>query len=84
MSHERLVTSASPCIALQAHPDDFAPFVEDDLSFERYCSNMREDAAWGGHLELQALSLMLRRNICIHQASEIASIRRVRLHPSGE
>ena len=62
---------ALPCINLQAHPDDFAPFVEDDLSFERYCSNMREDAAWGGHLELQALSLMLRRNICIHQARKI-------------
>ena len=58
-----------PCVVLQAHPNDFAPFVEDELPFDRYCRNMREDAAWGGHLELQALSLMLRRNICIHQAS---------------
>ncbi|GJP41962.1 hypothetical protein CLOM_g1573 [Closterium sp. NIES-68] len=52
---------------LEAHEADFAPFVEDDMGFKEYCSGMRDDGTWGGHMELQAVSLLLKRNICIHQ-----------------
>lgn len=51
---------------MEAHADDFRPFVEDDVSFEEYCRNMRDDATWAGHMEVQATSLLLRRNLCIH------------------
>lgn len=50
---------------MAANSDDFAPFVECD--FALYCRKMRQDAAWGGNLELQALSMAYRTNISIHQ-----------------
>lgn len=37
-----------------AHPDDFAPFLEEDL--EGYARKMRDTAEWGGQLELTALA----------------------------
>ncbi|CAI5509893.1 unnamed protein product, partial [Closterium sp. Naga37s-1] len=55
---------------IEAHETDFAPFVEDDMGFKEYCSSMREDGTWGGHMELQAVSLLLKRNICIHQLQQ--------------
>ncbi|ORY68734.1 uncharacterized protein BCR38DRAFT_424177 [Pseudomassariella vexata] len=39
---------------MKAHPDDFAPFLEED--FEGYVAKMRDTAEWGGQLELAALS----------------------------
>ncbi|CAI7752004.1 unnamed protein product, partial [Closterium sp. NIES-54] len=55
---------------IEEHETDFAPFVEDDMGFKEYCSSMREDSTWGGHMELQAVSLLLKRNICIHQLQQ--------------
>ncbi len=37
------------------------------MPFNEYCSAMREDGTWAGHLELQATSLVTGCNICIHQ-----------------
>ncbi|KAK1959669.1 OTU-domain-containing protein [Colletotrichum eremochloae] len=36
------------------HPDDFAPFLEEDL--ETYARKIRDTAEWGGQLELAALA----------------------------
>ncbi|KAK1589726.1 uncharacterized protein LY79DRAFT_633953 [Colletotrichum navitas] len=36
------------------HPDDFAPFLEEDL--EAYTRKIRDTAEWGGQLELAALA----------------------------
>ncbi|KAK2000200.1 OTU-domain-containing protein [Colletotrichum falcatum] len=37
-----------------SHPDDFAPFLEEDL--EAYARKIRDTAEWGGQLELAALA----------------------------
>ncbi len=37
------------------------------MPFNEYCSAMREDGTWAGHMELQATSLVTGCNICIHQ-----------------
>ena len=46
--------------------DDFAPFVEDDVDFETYVEQMKEDAEWGGQIELTACSRLYSVNITIH------------------
>ncbi|CAL5070667.1 unnamed protein product [Urochloa decumbens] len=48
------------------HREDFEPFIEDEVPFEEYCDSMLKDGTWAGHMELQAASLLTRRNICIH------------------
>jgi OTU domain-containing protein 3 len=52
---------------VQEHREEFEPFVEDEVPFNEYCSAMREDGTWAGHMELQATSLVTGCNICIHQ-----------------
>lgn len=52
---------------IEAHRDDFEPFVEDDEPFDRYVARMRRGGTWGGHLELQAASLCYHANIFVHQ-----------------
>lgn len=39
---------------MEAHADDFAPFLEEDL--EGYARKMRDTAEWGGQLELMAVA----------------------------
>lgn len=51
------------------HRQDFEPFIEDDVPFDEYCQSMEKDGTWAGNMELQAASLVTRRNICIHQAN---------------
>lgn len=50
---------------IQAHPDDFIPFLpsltgEDGImsprEFEQYCTSIRDTAEWGGEPEILALS----------------------------
>ncbi|KAF8660377.1 hypothetical protein HU200_057959 [Digitaria exilis] len=48
------------------HREDFEPFIEDEVPFEDYCDSMLKDGTWAGHMELQAASLLTRKNICIH------------------
>ncbi|XP_021274700.1 OTU domain-containing protein 3 isoform X6 [Herrania umbratica] len=45
----------------------FEPFIEDDVPFDEYCQSMEKDGTWAGHMEVQAASLVTRRNICIHR-----------------
>jgi OTU domain-containing protein 3 len=54
------------CSHLQKHREEFEPFIEDEVPFEEYCDSMLKDGTWAGHMELQAASLLTRRNICIH------------------
>ncbi|KAI0134617.1 OTU-like cysteine protease [Xylariales sp. AK1849] len=39
---------------MEAHPEEFAPFLEED--FEGYVRKIRDTAEWGGQLELKALA----------------------------
>ncbi|KAI1104483.1 cysteine proteinase [Jackrogersella minutella] len=39
---------------MEAHPDDFAPFLEEPL--DGYARKIRDTAEWGGQLELSALA----------------------------
>mmetsp|Transcript_23366 Transcript_23366/g.59917 ORF Transcript_23366/g.59917 Transcript_23366/m.59917 type:complete len:391 (-) Transcript_23366:303-1475(-) len=55
---------------MRQRPDDFQPFIEDDEAFGDYLERMAQDGQWAGHLELQALSLLLRANINVHQAEQ--------------
>ena len=47
---------------------EFAPFVEDDESFDDYVARMASDGEWAGHLEVIAATSVLGYGICIHQA----------------
>lgn len=53
---------------LHAHRADFEPFLEED--FNEYCTRMRQPAAWGGHVEVQALARALGVNALIYQPAE--------------
>ena len=44
----------------------FAPFVEDDESFEEYVTRMQQDSEWGGNIEIQAMSLFYSADVVIH------------------
>ena len=55
---------------LALHQDTFAPFCEFDDSFSNYVERIRTSAdAWGGHVELRALSQALHRPIIVYSAS---------------
>uniref|UniRef100_A0A0E0DJW9 OTU domain-containing protein n=1 Tax=Oryza meridionalis TaxID=40149 RepID=A0A0E0DJW9_9ORYZ len=51
---------------IKEHHVDFEPFIEDEEPFDKYCDSMLEDGTWAGHMELQAASILTRKNICIH------------------
>ncbi|KTG03951.1 hypothetical protein cypCar_00005174 [Cyprinus carpio] len=61
---------------MRSHADDFLPFLTDPSSgdmytaeeFEKYCSDVADTAAWGGQLELKALSQVLQLPIEVVQA----------------
>ena len=60
---------------VRAHKDEYMPFFEiddDDKPFdeilEEYCDEMENTAAWGGDIELKALSTALKRSITVYCA----------------
>ncbi|XP_057684556.1 deubiquitinase OTUD6B [Corythoichthys intestinalis] len=61
---------------MRSHVDDFLPFLSNPDTgdtytaedFEKYCSEVEHTAAWGGQLELQALSKVLQLPIEVIQA----------------
>ena len=55
---------------MRSHSEDFQPFIEDDADFQGYLTKMSSLGAWGGNLELQALSMELQVNINIHRLNE--------------
>eukprot|EP01053_Blabericola_migrator_P008305 Blabericola_migrator_1__8304@NODE_430_length_8568_cov_132_492766_g339_i0_p3_GENE_NODE_430_length_8568_cov_132_492766_g339_i0NODE_430_length_8568_cov_132_492766_g339_i0_p3_ORF_typecomplete_len421_score94_38OTU/PF02338_19/3_6e27OTU/PF02338_19/6e02Peptidase_C65/PF10275_9/0_096Peptidase_C65/PF10275_9/0_0016XRN1_D2_D3/PF18334_1/2_6XRN1_D2_D3/PF18334_1/3_8e02_NODE_430_length_8568_cov_132_492766_g339_i071578419 len=58
---------------IQSQSEHFSAFLdEEDGSIEDYCSRMRQETSWGGHLEIQAFSLMKGVNVLIHQSSLVS------------
>jgi len=67
---------------MRDHAEQFIPFLEaeavegvdGDLDsvgrFEKYCDKVETTAAWGGQLELQALSKKLKRSITVYCAGK--------------
>lgn len=53
---------------LEEYRAEFEAFITED--FKRYCAKLREPAAWGGHVEAQALSRALGVNALIHVPNE--------------
>ena len=58
---------------LEQHEEEFSPFCEytqDIPSFRDYVDRIRNSADWGGHVELRALSLALKRPILVYSAQQ--------------
>ncbi|XP_039876107.1 deubiquitinase OTUD6B [Simochromis diagramma] len=61
---------------MRGHPDDFLPFLTNPSTgdmyttdeFEKYCSDVEHTSAWGGQLELRALTQVLHLPIEVIQA----------------
>ncbi|KAA0710480.1 OTU domain-containing protein 6B [Triplophysa tibetana] len=61
---------------MRSHIDDFLPFLTDPNTgdmftpdeFEKYCNDVSDTAAWGGQLELKAISQVLQLPIEVIQA----------------
>lgn len=61
---------------MQSHTDDFLPFLTNSATgemytrdeFEKYCNEVANTPAWGGQLELRALSHILKTPIEVIQA----------------
>jgi OTU domain-containing protein 6 len=56
---------------LEAHEADFSPFCElTDAApdYGAYVDRVRSSADWGGHLELRALSIALKRPVVVYSA----------------
>jgi len=50
--------------------DDFEPFVEDDVPFDRHMANLRKSGTFAGNDALVALARYLKISIVIHQAGQ--------------
>ncbi|XP_036422153.1 deubiquitinase OTUD6B [Colossoma macropomum] len=67
---------------MRSHSDDFLPFLTNPNTgdmytadeFEKYCSDIAETAAWGGQLELRALTHILQLPIEVIQADSPAVV----------
>lgn len=67
---------------MRSHTDDFLPFLTDPNTgdmytaddFEKYCNDVADTAAWGGQLELKALSQVLQLPIEVIQAESLSII----------
>ena len=51
---------------MSKNQDEFAPFIEDDETYDKYLERMGEDGEWGGNLEIYALSKALNANFYIY------------------
>lgn len=67
---------------MRSHADDFLPFLTDPNTgdmytadeFGKYCNDVADTAAWGGQLELKALSQVLQLPIEVIQAESLSII----------
>ncbi|XP_007249431.3 deubiquitinase OTUD6B [Astyanax mexicanus] len=67
---------------MRSHSGDFLPFLTNpntgdmytEEEFEKYCSDVAETAAWGGQLELRALTQVLQLPIEVIQADSPAIV----------
>ncbi|KAI0751989.1 hypothetical protein C8Q74DRAFT_1211507 [Fomes fomentarius] len=58
---------ADICNWIEQHKERYAPFVEDERGLEHHLSCMRQQATYGGHLELSAFAHMSKRNVKVIQ-----------------
>ena len=54
---------------MRAHPNDFAPFLDEGVDLDSYCATVQSSAEWGGQLEITALAHARKRTICVYSAS---------------
>ncbi|KAF9007067.1 hypothetical protein BDQ17DRAFT_1389178 [Cyathus striatus] len=55
------------CDWIEHHKDRYEPFVEDERGLDVHLRCMRENATYGGHMELSAFAHMTRRNVKVVQ-----------------
>ncbi|KAL0952860.1 hypothetical protein HGRIS_007082 [Hohenbuehelia grisea] len=55
------------CDWIQAHKARYEPFVDDERGLDVHLQCMRQNATYGGHLELSAFAHMARRNVKVIQ-----------------
>ena len=53
---------------LTKHNEEFSPFAEIETTYEKYMENVALSSEWGGHLELRALTMGLKRPIVVYSA----------------
>ncbi|KAF9468358.1 hypothetical protein BDZ94DRAFT_1246602 [Collybia nuda] len=58
---------AQICDWIEKHAERYSPFVEDDRGLDAYLRCMREDATYGGHMELSAFAHLTHRNVKVIQ-----------------
>ncbi|KAJ2909453.1 2-oxoglutarate dehydrogenase E1 component [Coemansia aciculifera] len=56
------------CDYMASHPEEFAPFLDETCSFDRYLDNMRHLGVFAGNLELVAFARNYRLDIRVYQA----------------
>ncbi|EJF55904.1 cysteine proteinase [Dichomitus squalens] len=64
---QHLKLRADICYWIEAHKERYAPFVEDERGLDHHLSCMRQQATYGGHLELSAFAHMTKRNVKVIQ-----------------
>ena len=64
-SHLKLRKAA--CDYIQKHIEDFAGALEYEKDPQEYLKEMRKPGIWGGHPEIKALAIILKRNILIYE-----------------
>eukprot|EP01066_Platyproteum_vivax_P002330 Platyproteum_vivax@DN12854_c0_g1_i1.p1 len=52
---------------LEQHEATYKCFIEDDEPFPDYIARLMQDGAWGGQVELAALSNCYKVNVLVHQ-----------------
>jgi len=55
---------------MEAHPEQYSPFMECDEGFGEHCVRMRKQFQWGGMVQLQAVSEASRRVIRVYRSNE--------------
>lgn len=58
---------------LMSHKDDYMPFLEtvngDETLFKKYCDDLRNEAVWGGQVEVRAMAEILGTEIEVYAAN---------------
>ncbi|KIP05688.1 hypothetical protein PHLGIDRAFT_36301 [Phlebiopsis gigantea 11061_1 CR5-6] len=63
--HAKLRTEV--CSWIEAHKRRYEPFVDDERGLDVHLQCMRQQATYGGHLELSAFAHMIKRNVKVVQ-----------------
>lgn len=53
---------------LRKEKEFYNPFIDED--YEEYCVKMEDGKSWGGHLEIEIISKLLKINIILYQMSQ--------------